>query len=305
MLTNSRTRRLERVGATLIEVVLVIAILAVLIGLLIPAVAQVRETARVMHTMNQEKQIVLAVHQLSTDRDDQIRRMPQNTALRKPFYTESTVFTLILPYVHPPLVEPPLDAPKDVMWAYLAPQVKLYTDPQDPSLDSLNHVEGFTPTRRTRASYAANMMAFDGFLSLTSSLPDGLSNTIAFTTHYFHCGTDRATERTGTIYWNRVGPSKSAGEDRRASFADQGCRDVVPTRDPATGRTVPSRPGATFEVRPAVADADARLPHALYARGLQVAMFDGSVRTIRPTVDPSIFWAAVTPNWGEVSALPD
>lgn len=76
-------------------------------------------------------------------------------------------------------------------------------------------------------------------------------------------------------------------------------------RESGTGRTVPSRPGATFEVRPTSADADARLPHAFCQRGIQVAYFDGSVRTIRPSVDASLFWSLVTPNGGEVVQVPD
>jgi hypothetical protein len=36
---------------------------------------------------------------------------------------------------------------------------------------------------------------------------------------------------------------------------------------------------------------------------LPVALFDGSVRTIRPGVSPEVFWAAVTPAGGEVAPL--
>jgi hypothetical protein len=75
-------------------------------------------------------------------------------------------------------------------------------------------------------------------------------------------------------------------------------RVPVNEKNPPVGR--PSLSGQTFQVRPAPRDADMRLPQATFAAGLPVAMFDGSVRTIRPGVTPEVFWAQVTPAGGEV-----
>jgi hypothetical protein len=41
-------------------------------------------------------------------------------------------------------------------------------------------------------------------------------------------------------------------------------------------------------------------PQTPFSAGLPVALFDGSVRTIRPGVRPEVFWAMVTPAGGEV-----
>lgn len=299
----------RRTALSLLELLLVISILGLIIALLLPAVAKVRESARVAYTVNNERQLILGVHDLSAARDDQIRNLPKNSPQLKPIYRERSLFWLLLPYVHMELVEPGPGATRQQLLDYFYPQVKVFIDPQDPSLDNewVREAMEFNPpdTRLNRASYAANIMAFDGVLSLTSSIPDGHSNTIAFTTHYFHCGTNKATDKYGWVAWDAVIPAPNIGDRRRATFADAGCRDVVPVREPGTGRTVPSRPGATFEVRPPINDADARLPHAFYQRGIQVAYFDGSVRTIRPSVDPSLFWSLVTPNGGEVVVVPD
>src|SRR5919106_1568287 len=96
--------RVPRLGVTLIEVIVVIAIFSILTGLVVSAVQRVRESAGRIQNMNNHRQIILGIHQIA-DQDGKISNLTQHTTAGiSSLPANRSVFVRLLPYVHGPRV---------------------------------------------------------------------------------------------------------------------------------------------------------------------------------------------------------
>jgi prepilin-type N-terminal cleavage/methylation domain-containing protein len=270
----------RRTGFTLLELLVVIAIIAVLIGLLLPAVQKVREAAARAKCQNNLKQLGLAAHHCH----DTMGALPPMLGYFPPTAEVSFggLFFHLLPFAEQNNIYATsysqLSHTYDVRRNFISNRVvKIYLCPSDPGVAGGTLTDG-----RAVGSYAGNFRVFgvggaqdwEGAATIPASFPDGTSATILFAEKYARCNSE------GTL-WARVDTDEW---------------------QPAFGVFL-TGPDSKFQQLPnpyAGAACDPRRAATAHPGGIQVCRADGGVRTISSAITPAAWWAACTPNGGEV-----
>jgi prepilin-type N-terminal cleavage/methylation domain-containing protein len=275
-----------RRGSTLLELLVVVAIVALLIGLLLPAIQQVRQAAGRMNISNQLRQWSLATANYASVHNS---RFPAVDGTGNP--DNAAALYVLMPYVE--------QGAED--WQYQPNGPGILRNPYDPTW------AGYPPNMLIgNVSFALNALVYRPGLT-HDTISDGTSATIAMTERYATCGQyyfDWQVTRISCYRYENgqliLQPTCDSGM-RRPTFADAFFRDVVPVSDVLTKTTTPSVPDVTFQVRPqGIVDCDSRIPQSSLHLGMVTAWADSSVRLLRPSIHAKVFWSMVTPQGGEV-----
>jgi prepilin-type N-terminal cleavage/methylation domain-containing protein len=204
MTRHEHTRR----AFTLIEVLVVIAIIAVLIGLLLPAVARVREAAARISSTNNMKQMGLAAHSFNDTYNDRLpnpseplcRHAPADAT--NPWNQATGPLYQLLPFLGEQAIYSSLQnvtsqsAYDQIMPTNLgrAAIVREFISPADPSNPANLVLISGSPVPINNGlwatcSYSYNPLVFRNVpMGIGRSFPDGVSNTILFGEKYQICG---------------------------------------------------------------------------------------------------------------------
>jgi prepilin-type N-terminal cleavage/methylation domain-containing protein len=284
--------RQRRRAYTLVELLVVLAIIGTLIALLLPAVQKVREAANRIACMNNLRQLGLAAQSFH----DLHGRLPPGIGAWGPAY--GTCWYHLLPF----LEQDNLYQSSRIGNTYAADNnqvyaavLKVFACPSDPSFGSEGLVLDEQGTRWGASSYAINIWLYcvvdpsgnvlspSGGARIPADIPDGTSNTVLHCEKYARCtngdnlygGSSWSYDRTTDSQWYLYSG---------VFIADA---------------------KSMFQVRPNpyAGNCDPWLPSTSHNSGIMVGLCDSHVRAVSAGVSPTTWWYLNTPGGQEV--LPD
>lgn len=279
-------RPVRRWGFTLIECLVVLAIIGVLVSLCLPAVARVRERASVIACRHNLKQLALAVHHHHVDK----RTMPAYATGKKSETVGGWLIPL-LPYLEQQAVYEKIKAVQVVK----SGKLKLVASPSAapgvgdvvfPVLLCGSDISR-TGTDANRTNYLANWYALGNGVSGIYGPPqkfvqltDGLSHTVLFGEGYSQC---KKTPRVALVsaFYHNFGVTPKG----------------KPSDDPTNGTDY-----SMFQIQPALADCDPWRSQTGH-EAMNVALADGSVRAVGGGVSPDLWKQCLKPRDGLVPEL--
>jgi type II secretory pathway pseudopilin PulG len=285
----------------------VIAIIAILIGLLLPAVQKVRAAAARVQSSNNVKQISLACHSYH----DANSVLPPLSGPIFPGGGSVSVHFFLLPYIEQDNLYQ-LGMTNGGAWANGpgagvggplsagAQRVRTYLSPRDPSNPPATWTESNGGTWGL-CNYAANHAIFGvpGGSNTNSRLrlqaiADGTSNTVGFAEQYAVCGTGEWDPTSGSPFFHKLWAYNVTWAWQRGPYFD--------TRIMSNNTIMPNElsVAAVPQAQPTVANCNPFLVQAMDAGGCIVGLMDGSVRQVSTGVSGVTWVRAIWPNDGLV-----